>query len=569
MANEASIPQSMSNTASSPILGAHTTRHISATSFSHSSANSNTTYIAQVLPNTIESADFPAPSAHVFVPPGLPSTPPTTIHPTAAAATSSSWVDLLRLQRFQAQAYIDYRLNRSVRLPSFITPPEVQYASLNLGSKLRCYPLRISNIDLPVSDPREVAQTILAIGRREGWGEIIAISVHMEVDDTVSVEIGFRFLEDAMTMWVREGKLHFGRPWHISPISSILGHCFIPRSFTNGRRDLEERLRQLRTCEGLELRLENSMPPGPRLVQIQRLLGNLNHPISPALSPASLESECALLFLDGSDQGCQPLNMASVNWGAGWIHLYTTASNWSASSIPGALPGGLFFYQIIPYTRPVQTRTKLATMHAQKRSRAYARVTALTTETLQDPNRDLLPIEQTEAKRSTWHHARLKFKAWNSDDLPLPPLPSKVTQRKFIEQLLIIWNWYDECLDTIRLIFDQSGYGSSPPNICQNPGAYERMESLRAAERAFQRSRRLRKVTTGVVDQLVARTEQNGPSPMRTLVPLISPLVLTHTTIADENDDGPLENGSDIHALDLEDDWEKLSDSTENPWELV
>lgn len=437
----------------------------------------------------------------------------------AAGTTSDLWIDLLRTQRRQAQAYIDYRLNRSVSPPSFTEPPELKYAKLTSGSGLGCYPVRISNVEFRDFGPLQIVRTVLAAAKREGWGEIIAISVHMEVDDTVSVEIGFRFPEDAMAMWVRHGRLHFGRTWHISPTSSVTGHCFIPRAFDTNRKSASERLHQLRICEAIEIRLESGQLIGPQLAQLQRLLTYLHHPVSPMVSLSILANECGLLFLTGHDLAEQPLDTTSIKLDTEWNRVYTVATDWTATSIPGALPGGLFFHQNIAYTpAPPAPPSKTARKHQRQRNNANAQRQAHSTSTniTWTPQGPVLAIERSEAKRSTWHHARLKFEAWNSTDLPLPPFPSKNTKCDFLSSLLIIWNWYEDCLGVVRTTFDKHGYGSSKPSFNDNPAGYERMESLCAAERSFQRSERLRKLPGGFVDSFFAKTEVNAQPPTGT-----------------------------------------------------
>lgn len=153
--------------------------------------------------------------------------------PAVADAALLGALDRINRGREEAVAYCDHRLNRAVLLPHLCEA--IQLCRFTSKSELVCYCLRISNVDVGTSDPATALNTILDLGDDENWGEIVMISIHLEVDDSWSVDLGFRFVEDALVMWSRHGKRVRGRYWNIVPIQAVLGICFVARKFVSTR----------------------------------------------------------------------------------------------------------------------------------------------------------------------------------------------------------------------------------------------------------------------------------------------------------------------------------------------
>jgi hypothetical protein len=103
-----------------------------------------------------------------------------------------------------SHAYIVHRLNHS-RCESNLVDTVHKCKFYDEKTSTICYPLRISNVDLGVVKPLDVVGAFCDMASREQWGDIAMISLVHEVDMTLTIDVGFTDLEDALAMWSKNG----------------------------------------------------------------------------------------------------------------------------------------------------------------------------------------------------------------------------------------------------------------------------------------------------------------------------------------------------------------------------
>jgi hypothetical protein len=87
-----------------------------------------------------------------------------------------------------------------------------------LDKHLVCYPIRVSNIASPFT-----IRDMLAVIVANKWGAVLAISSHVQPDATISMDVGFRHVEDALLMWCRPGVQFDQRPWVFETLTRVAG----------------------------------------------------------------------------------------------------------------------------------------------------------------------------------------------------------------------------------------------------------------------------------------------------------------------------------------------------------
>jgi hypothetical protein len=396
-----------------------------------------------------------------------------------------------------------------------------------------CYCLRISNVDVGTSDPATALNTILNLGASENWGEIVMMSIHLEVDDSWSVDLGFRFVEDALVMWSRHGKRVRGRYWHIVPIQAVLGICFVARTLVSTRSSVEERIRQLKLCEALEEMLEQvhgndrATPSHYRLLQIHLVLLQLafQSDYIPS-SGETLITEWADLYVDSYDIGFPPRVASPSLLDNMHPRVMSQAANWVSGQLE--LPSRQTFYRyqsenfVPPLTgpRPPPT-TKSAKRHARQNKKLRTQPASLESKGVESENvesedaeansskprspRHMSSNEKSVSQRNTRHNAAIKLACWISSLITLPPLPSRIDQN-FQAEMLQLWNWYEDCLTLIRESYHKSGLSNTPFESASLISQIQE-QSFRAAERSFAPASRLRKVWGPDYTSLMARIE--------------------------------------------------------------
>ena len=406
-------------------------------------------------------------------------------------------------------SYTTHRLNAPV-LPAHPTD-SLCLSRFNGGSGLLCYCLRISNVDVGDLDPRAVLNVILGMAEREDWGEILMISVHLEVDDTWAVDIGFRHVEDAVVMWTRHGKRVLGRYWNIVPMESVLGIGFVARDLGSRRRSMQERMQWLKSCELLEEMLEQSQPAtntqlpchAIRLTQIHSLLTRLNcilYDPSATFSAGSLINDWANIFIDGHDHVDLSYNLTSKPLDGLWPRVYSQALDWTSEPLPSATTPSFSLYQVEKFTPPpprvcTTPVTDSAKKHGKQRERRRQMLSHdRSTESIDSSSEQLMTKpEIARSIRNTRHNALIKHGCWNSQLLPLPDVPKRVQAQVFSDEMLGIWDWYDECLGIIRDTYIKSGLSALPASSLDTASRIKD-ESFLAAERSFAPAARLKKL---------------------------------------------------------------------------
>jgi hypothetical protein len=180
-----------------------------------------------------------------------------------------------RKGRQMSGAYVLYRLNQSRCERNYVdTVHKCKFCDEGSNHSIVCYPLRISNVDLGVEDPTAIVAGLHDFASSEGWGDIAMISFIHEADSTLTVDIGFTDLEDALAMWSKDGRKHRDRHWDIQPITGVLGTCFIFRDPTSPK-PLSWRLERLSACEAWEQAMHPNQNESSLLKQLRKTISQL------------------------------------------------------------------------------------------------------------------------------------------------------------------------------------------------------------------------------------------------------------------------------------------------------
>jgi hypothetical protein len=170
--------------------------------------------------------NVPAPFATTRAMAGLPSTTAPGLPATPQVETTWHGRDLTQIRegRLRADAYVTFCLNLS-NAPG-TDCAELVAARLNhsrMDLHVVCYPLRFRNVFLMEQSPTMLIGSFLTMV--SPFGDIILISLHCEADGSSTFDVGFRFADEALCAWQKDGYRHEDHYWRISPVSSIGGHC--------------------------------------------------------------------------------------------------------------------------------------------------------------------------------------------------------------------------------------------------------------------------------------------------------------------------------------------------------
>jgi hypothetical protein len=389
-------------------------------------------------------------------------------------------------------AYLLYRLNKSLSPQNFVK--QVHACTFDDGhGSLICYPLRISNVDVGAVETTQVVAAFHNLAVRNGWGDIAMISSVLEVDGTLTVDIGFTDLEDALMMWTRDGQRIKGRYWNIQPISAILGLCHVFRDVPT-LTPLTRRLHRLSACEVLENALTPEYQPNARLSQIRDILARLavangEYPTSAAHLPPNepLEDTIMLYSLEGHDWAAPIRHKLSKSAKRNLSPTIMSRPKHWTSDLDHDLQRGNFIRR---YPYPRKSAPASGTRITKKFSKSDAeqewKLTNRPPRDLPGPttSRAMTPNERLFAQKLTRWQAEVKFKAWHSAQLKLPPLPEALSGSELVDELVSIWNWYGKCLMAVQSVGAVVGV-QLVPDSAVHPGTRMVEQSFFAAEVSF------------------------------------------------------------------------------------
>jgi hypothetical protein len=417
---------------------------------------------------------------------------------TALVATvKDPWLEDLVHHRLWMRDYFKYRLFFPL-VPSTLASSRMLHVVF--GEEVFCYPVRISNITSPFS-----IGSMLQIAEVNGWGDIVAISEREEADSTVSMDIGFRFVEDALMMWNRVGVKVEDRRWAFETIEGVVGFVTFLKMPETAPRSPLDRFHRLNLCIQIEERLPLHVQDPTRLEILRELSEQLRTQASKcadAALPRELDNTTLVTLMEqtGSIGGCKLPSTLTQEMDPG---LRAAAPIWIAASkerwLPGNQAGLLSFYEgagpssqsLLPTssTDPLQTsepgRIKIPNKHQVLPQRTGVNATPDNKIEMNGRERDL-------CLRVINRRARAKHTAWNSPQVPLPSLPltdlippssqesNRMMKRKrsqtrgvnvplpeakptgfgFVHRFFRLWDWYDMCLREVqsaRQTLDQGG----------------------------------------------------------------------------------------------------------------
>ena len=449
----------------------------------------NHTDIGDVVP--------PAPTPLIqspSVPTWTPADHPTVLH---------DYLSVLDHERQKGHDMYRFRLNKTPFVFPQPEPVSLVKASFKMASNSRefiCYPLRVYGVDLAQSRLEDVVEIVLGMARHYKWGDILMISAQEELDGTMTIDLGFRFIDDALCMWALDGCSSNGSTWSIRPALGVIGKSYIVNKLEDPR-PLPERLRRLSIYMEMEGRLSHCNHH--RLEQMRAFVR--------ALEPNATSTT---LFFDTS----VPL----------WRHwdeflldfddfLLTFApldpprcrQLYSPLALPNhwtELSGSLTEYQATPFVKPDdKPASKTKRWHAKRDAKGS----------------EMGSRSLGQAGRRTRHYAKLRHAAWTCDCLPLPGVPTKPTINvssrpaggALKEDLLLLWDWYDECSNIIEealAAFEVDVPDEYPP--LDAPEAvrecYCLRQSLLAAQRCFSTPARLHGLYGSTYTDIIAAITQ-------------------------------------------------------------
>jgi hypothetical protein len=360
--------------------------------------------------------------------------------------------------RLRASAFAAHRLN-------VLSAPATQSDRLvaaklrhtKLGVHLTCYPLRFENVFLPSQSPLSVIDTFLSF-TPVCFGEVILISVYIEGDRSATIDVGFRFADEALLTWQKDGFQHAGHYWRIAPITSVRGHCYVVRPRGFAPRSRPDRIRRLRSALELESHIQACAMTDPIIdvvsAQMREVLNQLN---TFDLESASVSSSGSYKQLDNEELGK--------------IQPWARPSDWTI------MPGGSMMTWMKTWTVPCKIMPAFTSRRVQ---RAPVEATGTTLVADADPTSSRV-VGATDgdilhqAYRTIRHTARQKIDCWHTPggEVQLPPLPANPAPghrgaRDWNEVCARIWQWYEDSLVVIRSAYTASQLGLSSeagPNL--------------------------------------------------------------------------------------------------------
>jgi hypothetical protein len=315
----------------------------------------------------------------------------------------------IREGRLRAEAYTAHRLNTSsapATRGDRLVAARLTHRVLPL--RVICYPLRFENVFLPTRSPISVIQTFLGIAKPH-FGDVVLISVHLEVDGSSTIDVGFRFADEALIAWHKDGFLHNGYYWKISPITSIAGHCFMTRPPDEPPHSKADRVLGLHQAMELESRIQACNATDPIVDDVSTQMQDVWHQLN------TVNSEV---------------------WGL-------TSSGSAPTSSPNPCPPCI---EIQPHPRP----SDWATVSGPSMM-SWMRTWTLPGIKDQQFIHPTVDADDHQAYRANYHIARMNFSHWHGEEvqLSLPPLKVPVDhtgRRDLVQGFAEIWDWYKDSL---------------------------------------------------------------------------------------------------------------------------
>ena len=347
--------------------------------------------------------------------------------------------------------------------------------------RLTCYPIRVYNVVSSSRDATKVVTQFLQLLEVHSFGDIIIISITVENDGLCTVDLGFRFADDALAFWAQDGFAFSNLYWNITPIGHLERYCFVlpPRSNST---PFEDRLSRLQdACRRERLVLEagsamNDFESTRCLRQMEAFL--LDFRSSAAFNRHGIGSDPHTTYE-------RPTGQPGV-----LIQPHPTAQNWDTSLV--------LEDWMRSWARPVQGEPR-----APKAPGGPS--TSTTNSGPEGP--DMRAAARKQARRNTRLQAERKHKFWSPDVLRLPDVPTKSNSGQpgdFIQGFVDIWTWYTRCSSAIQQEMQARGIttGSNDETLNELPFPSDeearKAASLRAsfagALRAFGPSQRIYKL---------------------------------------------------------------------------
>jgi hypothetical protein len=403
--------------------------------------------------------------------------------------------------------YVDYRLNRSLAPAGVVKTALVRAKFRQKGCHLSFWPLRFSGVNVQESAFDKVRDIFLHLAEVDDWGEIVIVSATAEADETMTVDVGFRFSDDALAMWSRDGLTVLGRHWNITPISKISGKCYITQAGEPSHRTTSARLQRMEVCEEVQRGLEGLFPnvnadvlriPPTPLLQIQmarseilsllksqpRLDPQQEHPVftAQALSGNTITEHIELH--SNTDELSQHFGIFKP--------FYLPSSDYLEED------HGLLDFHVGVFDPPLPA-SKYG--HGRSHGSRPKYVQQPVPQNLSE-ERDMLLGELNWGRRTSRKRAEMNLHAWLVSQ-PFPPLPKKAPNQSFVDELVGLWKWYDECASDSRSAYIASGLSDladltsvplDPLLPIETRRNRVRQASYLAMEQSFAPSKRLQRV---------------------------------------------------------------------------
>jgi hypothetical protein len=342
------------------------------------------------------------------------------------------------------------------------------------------------------------------------WGTVIAISAHEEPDGTTSMDIGFRYVEDALLMWGRAGIRFDRRPWVLEAVTRVVGNVEILAVGHAPPRPLQDRIHRLLVCSELEGRIPAFLQDHRRMQLTREIIASMLSSAGAAYPDGAPSVDLASVeYLARSDN---EMEMAALQGGTTfseiraalhteWIDL--RGDRWRQPCMSfldtyGGTDSSLAAWVSARQASPPQdlsNRRPFMSKHQCVPIRPKGPAAPASAP-------DMNSRERGFAYRTMKRRAQGKYEAWNSTRIPLPNIPDpelippssqpsqKFTRSKelhergadvtirqtkprgtgLVTRFIQLWDWYDECLrsiDTARQELETHGKFSqdAPSNL--------------------------------------------------------------------------------------------------------
>ncbi|PVF91463.1 hypothetical protein CPB86DRAFT_820467 [Serendipita vermifera] len=354
-------------------------------------------------------------------------------------------LEQMRYQCGRACSFLSCRLCLTFSYSTLIAP-FVTCSPITL-TNLICYPIRLSNVSAALSVPM-----IHHIMKGDHWGEVIAISSIREPDLTITVDIGFRFPDDALAMCVRDGIKFEGRYIRVQPIAHLHGTCFFPNitfsTTTSGHYALRSRCERLNAYLTLEEAVDANSPIITQMAELfTRLSGQLT--LDPPGRSDSLKDHFpSILEAHTPLHAIHKILPPSKIPRTVFISRHISTSEISTSpqaNLTALQEDELQFDHIIP-NRPIPRRTRQQLVNR---------------DSVDDPS-SAAPMNARErfgSLRLVFKFATEKYRVWNLPTIPLSA-PSVMAEgipgEKLVKNLVNIWKWYDDAYGKVTSARDKA-----------------------------------------------------------------------------------------------------------------